>query len=127
MRQLAAAVEPPADGRVHYGATTQDVMDSGLAVQLGLALDRLEVLLAGLGDALVEQMDRHRDTVMAARTHGQQAVPTTFGATLAARRRLGQARPRTCVVSLFARLRRARGSAAGVARLGCAAPTSPGT
>jgi len=63
----------------HWGATTQDIMDTATVLQVrdGLALVRAE-LLAVLR-ALTAQAERHRGTVMAARTHLQQALPTSFG------------------------------------------------
>ncbi|GAA1550645.1 adenylosuccinate lyase [Kribbella sancticallisti] len=79
-RQLSAALPPGPAGRVHYGATTQDIMDSGLALQLGAAGTRLIELTVILGDALSGLAAEHEKTVIAARTHAQQAVPTTFGA-----------------------------------------------
>ncbi|MEV7629802.1 lyase family protein [Actinoplanes sp. NPDC089786] len=109
VRQIAAALPAGPSGRVHYGATTQDIMDTGLALQMQASLAGLQRQVQQLGDALVEQATRHRDTVMAARTHAQQAVPTTFGATLAVtlaqvarqRERLREATDRVAVVSLF--------------------------
>ncbi|WP_037064409.1 class-II fumarase/aspartase family protein [Pseudonocardia acaciae] len=109
VRAVAARLPDGPDGRVHYGATTQDIMDTGLALQGVRALDRLGELVRTLGDALERLMDAHRRTVMAGRTHGQQAVPTTFGATLAplldelARHagRLRQVRAEIGTVSLF--------------------------
>ncbi|MFN8520056.1 MAG: adenylosuccinate lyase family protein [Chloroflexota bacterium] len=94
---------------LHWGATTQDIMDTGQALQLRAALARLEGLMVGLGDRLADLAATHRDTVMAGRTHGQQAVPTTFGAKVAvwlaelARQldRLREARPRACAIELF--------------------------
>lgn len=68
---------------VHFGATTQDIMDSGLVLQVGEALDRLEELVERLGSALAAHVEAHRTSVMAARTHVMQAVPTTFGAKMA--------------------------------------------
>lgn len=68
---------------VHFGATTQDIMDTGLALQL---VDTITLLLRRLhevGTVLVSMVEEHSRTVMAARTHGQQAVPTTFGAKVA--------------------------------------------
>jgi 3-carboxy-cis,cis-muconate cycloisomerase len=82
-RQIAGALPTGPDGRVHYGATTQDIMDTGLALQLGRAADRLLALALSFGDALAARAAEHRTTVMAARTHAQQAVPTTFGAKVA--------------------------------------------
>jgi len=109
VRMVAAHLPTGPAGRVHYGATTQDIMDTGLVLQSVRALDRLEQVLAELGDRLAELVERHRSTVVAARTHAQQAVPTTFGAKLAVllgecsrhRTRLRQLRPRLAVVSLY--------------------------
>lgn len=109
VRMIDAALPAPAAGHVHLGATTQDIMDTGLALQLGEAVDRLLELVEAVGDALAELVERHRGTVMAARTHGQQAVPTTFGAKIAVhleelarrRRRLAALRPEVARISLF--------------------------
>ena len=109
VRMMAAALPPGADGRAHYGATTQDIMDTGLVLQLVAALERLSQLVDNFGNALAVHVDRHAGTVMAARTHGQQALPTTFGAKLASnlgecarhRERITEARPRVAVVSLY--------------------------
>jgi 3-carboxy-cis,cis-muconate cycloisomerase len=83
VREIAAALPEGANGRVHYGATTQDIMDTGLALQLQRSLKLLDDDLERLGDRLAEQVLTHSATLMAGRTHAQQAVPTTFGATLA--------------------------------------------
>lgn len=63
----------------HWGATTQDIMDTATVLQVrdGLALIRTE--LAGMVRALAAQAEKHRDAVMAGRTHLQQALPTTLG------------------------------------------------
>jgi 3-carboxy-cis,cis-muconate cycloisomerase len=83
VRQIAARLDPPANGRVHYGATTQDVMDTGQALVMCAAIEQLAATLRRLGDSLATKTSAHARTVIAARTHGQQAVPTTFGAKLA--------------------------------------------
>ncbi len=63
----------------HWGATTQDIMDTATVLQArdGLRLVRGE--LASVLSGLIAQAVRHRDTVMAGRTHLQQALPITFG------------------------------------------------
>jgi 3-carboxy-cis,cis-muconate cycloisomerase len=66
-------------GWVHWGATTQDIMDTAAVLQLKAAAQILETQLLDLGDALATLVEVHRDTPMAGRTHGQHAVPTTFG------------------------------------------------
>jgi 3-carboxy-cis,cis-muconate cycloisomerase len=109
VRQLDEALPEQHRGRVHYGATTQDVMDSGLAMQLDAACARIGELLASFGDAVAELARRHVATVLAGRTHAMHAVPTTFGAKLAGylgeltrhRDRLAAARARVATVSLF--------------------------
>jgi 3-carboxy-cis,cis-muconate cycloisomerase len=109
VRAVCARLPPGPDGRVHYGATTQDIMDTGLALQMARSLSALDRALGRLGDALAARVAEHAETVMAARTHAQQAVPTTFGATLGTllaqftrqRERLAQAAPRIALVSLF--------------------------
>jgi 3-carboxy-cis,cis-muconate cycloisomerase len=83
VRAVADRLPEGPDGRVHYGATTQDIMDTGLALQLVASCDHLASLVAAAGDAVAVHVSRHEATVMAARTHAQQAVPTTFGAKLA--------------------------------------------
>jgi 3-carboxy-cis,cis-muconate cycloisomerase len=80
VRMITDALPPGPDGRVHYGATTQDIMDTALSVQLKSVTGRLLDLLMEFGDALAGCTERYQHTVMAARTHAQQAVPTTFGA-----------------------------------------------
>lgn len=67
-------------GRVHVGATTQDIMDCALAMQAGDAGALLVERIDSVGDELARLTERHAQIVMAARTHVQHAVPTTFGA-----------------------------------------------
>ena len=52
VRQVTARLPEGPSGAMHYGATTQDIMDTGLALQLSAALDRLDALVDTLGDAL---------------------------------------------------------------------------
>src|SRR5206468_597123 len=64
---------------VHWGATTRDVMDTGRVLQLRAAHTILRRDLVALVLALADLAESHRDTVMAGRTHAQQALPITFG------------------------------------------------
>jgi len=90
---------------VHLGATSNDITDTATALQLRDALDLVEGDLQALKGALLGLAKRHRKTVMLGRTHGQAAVPITFGlkmAVFAAEtqrhiERLQQARERVCV------------------------------
>jgi adenylosuccinate lyase len=78
------AKRSPAAGRhLHLGATTQDIMDTGLALVGDRALAHLETVARTLGDRLAALAGEHRRTVMPGRTHAQPAVPITFGGKVA--------------------------------------------
>jgi 3-carboxy-cis,cis-muconate cycloisomerase len=87
---------------LHWGATTQDIMDTATVLQMRAALDFVEADLKALQTFLMALADRHRATVMAGRTHLQHALPVTFGLKAAVwlsmidrhRERLTQMRPR---------------------------------
>jgi 3-carboxy-cis,cis-muconate cycloisomerase len=64
---------------VHWGATTQDIMDSAVVLQLREGLRLVEQDIAELRRILADLSRRYRDTPMAGRTHLQQALPVTFG------------------------------------------------
>jgi adenylosuccinate lyase len=64
---------------VHYGPTTQDVLDTALVLELRDALKLVYRDLRALEGISLELAERHKTTPMVARTHGQQALPTTFG------------------------------------------------
>ena len=80
---LKKAVGQPASDYVHFGLTSQDVVDTATVLCLRGALDDLAARLASLIDALAEQSDAHDETVMLARTRGQLATPTTAGLRIA--------------------------------------------
>ena len=82
VRQLTAAVlreDAEAGKYVHWGATSQDAIDTGLVLQLRDALDLLDADLAALADALASLARAHRDTTMVGRTWMQHALPTSLG------------------------------------------------
>ena len=64
---------------VHWGATTQDIMDTAVVLQLRDGLAIIEADIAALRGILADMSTRYRDTPMAGRTHLQQALPVTFG------------------------------------------------
>ena len=64
---------------IHLGATTQDILDTALVLQMRRALEYLRRDLVMLARTLAKRAIEYRDTPMAARTHLQQAVPITFG------------------------------------------------
>lgn len=109
LEQLSASGPSDVAAYLHWGATTQDVMDSALAMQLGRSLDRIDALVGSVGDGLRALAVAHRGTLMAARTHGQPAVPTTFGAKVATylaefarhKDRVARVRREAALVSLY--------------------------
>jgi 3-carboxy-cis,cis-muconate cycloisomerase len=68
-----------AGGWTHWGATTQDIMDTATVLQVREGLGLIEAEMRAVLRALMDRARAHRGTVMAGRTHLQQALPTTFG------------------------------------------------
>lgn len=64
---------------VHYGMTSSDMLDTGLALQIRRAGDLLERDLVALGEVLKRRAVEFRDAVQVGRTHGIHAEPITFG------------------------------------------------
>lgn len=71
--------DPAAAGFVHFGATSQDAMDTALALQLDRAVGLIDADLARLADACARLADAHRETIMTGRTLLQPATPIAFG------------------------------------------------
>lgn len=79
VRALTEVCEGNAGNYIHLGATSYDIVDTALALQLR---DALAILEAGLKELLrvsLEQAEAHRETICIGRTHGQHAIPTTYG------------------------------------------------
>ena len=76
---LRARLPAQAAGFVHWGATSKNIIDTATALQIKASYDVVLRDLDGIEAALVQLSKRHRDTVMAGRTHGQHALPVTFG------------------------------------------------
>src|SRR5690606_10074977 len=79
VHQLAKACDPESARWIHWGATTQDVVDTGLVLQMKQGLDLLERQLSAVINDVARLSREHRDTVMPGRTFQQQAAPVTFG------------------------------------------------
>lgn len=77
--QLAAMCGDEAGKYVHWGATTQDIMDTASMMQMKKGLEIVERQIKGVIGSLETLALRHRDTPMAGRTHLQHALPVTFG------------------------------------------------
>lgn len=77
--ELSRVAGEEAARHIHLGATTQDILDTALVLQMRRAFEFVRRDLVALARALAERAREFRDTPMAARTNMQQAVPTTFG------------------------------------------------
>jgi 3-carboxy-cis,cis-muconate cycloisomerase len=77
------AADADAKGYVHWGATSQDVIDTGLVLQLRDALALIDADVDRLAAALTKRAVQHASTVLAGRTWLQQALPLTLGVKLA--------------------------------------------
>jgi 3-carboxy-cis,cis-muconate cycloisomerase len=107
VHQLAKICGPEGE-YLHWGATTQDIMDTATVLQVRDALELLEKDLEAVDALLAGLAERYRDTPMAGRTHLQHALPITFGYKAAVwllairrnRERLEQLKPRVLVGQL---------------------------
>jgi 3-carboxy-cis,cis-muconate cycloisomerase len=79
LREFIGTRNPAAGTFVHMGATSQDVLDTALVLQLGEALELFGRDLGLLSDALADLTQRHGSTILAGRTWLQQGPPITFG------------------------------------------------
>ncbi len=79
VRAIIRACPGGAGEYVHWGATTQDIMDTALALQLVEVHAVIQRDLRALEEILLNLAERYRSTPMAGRTHGMQALPITFG------------------------------------------------
>lgn len=108
VRQLREHVGEPAASFLHLGATSQDILDTAMVLQLAEALPMLEQGLEKVTLGLGDLARQHRGTLMVGRTRSQQAVPITFGLKVATwlapllrhRARLSELTPRVLVVQL---------------------------
>jgi 3-carboxy-cis,cis-muconate cycloisomerase len=141
VKALGRAAGGDADRYVHWGATTQDIMDTALVLQMREGLALIEQRLRALIAALADQAHQHRATVMAGRSFLQHALPITFGYKCAVwlapfldhLTRLEELRARVLVVqfggavgTLASLGKKGRDATLGLAQeLGLAAPDSP--
>jgi len=79
VKALTAAAGGEAAGFVHWGATSQDVVDTAMMLVARRAVDLILADLDGLAAACARLAERHRGTLMVGRTLLQQALPITFG------------------------------------------------
>lgn len=102
LTQCVKRVDAEASRYVHWGATSQDAIDTGMVLQLRKALAETDQRLQRVMQALAGQIALHRQTLMPGRTWMQHALPITFGLKLAGtldallrwQQRLAEMRPR---------------------------------
>lgn len=106
IRQLREHIGGEAASYLHWGATSQDVMDTALVLQLRAIILVLDNRLKRLIKSLAETAAAHRHTLMPGRTHSQYALPITFGLKVAGwlspllrhQERLHELKPRLLVI-----------------------------
>src|SRR4030095_15094731 len=84
VQEIRKAVGGEAASYVHWGATTQDIMDTAASLQLRAVVGLFKTRIVEIARDLGALSNRHRVTVLAGRTHGQQALPASFGLKVAA-------------------------------------------
>jgi adenylosuccinate lyase len=109
LRVFESACGEEAGQFIHYGATTQDIQDTGQVLETRDILDALQPMLESIIARLTDLAERHAETIALGRTHAQPALPMAFGLKLASwvdelmrhHERLAQARERVLVAQLF--------------------------
>ena len=104
VRAMTEQCEGDAGKYVHYGATSNDIVDTAVALQIKAAIEIIQADVDKFTLALASLAKRERDTLEIGRTHAQFAIPITFGFKIAGyiaemlrhRERLQQAKPRAC-------------------------------
>lgn len=76
---IRANIPEDVRGWVHYGATSQDILDTARALQISESVKRLDAQIEALDQKISDLAIEHASTVMVARTNGQHALPTTLG------------------------------------------------
>lgn len=79
LREFQSKCAGKAGESIHLGPTTQDIIDTGLMLSSQKAFDMLYDDMKKLEDALMDLVEKNKHVIMAGRTHGQQALPITFG------------------------------------------------
>jgi adenylosuccinate lyase len=109
LRVFQSVCGDPAGQFIHYGATTQDIQDTGQSLEIRDVLNALTPTLETIIVRLADLAEQHAETLAVGRTHAQPALPMAFGLKLASWidellrhcQRIGQARERVLVTQLF--------------------------
>ncbi|WP_214399647.1 adenylosuccinate lyase [Methanocaldococcus lauensis] len=105
IRALAEVCEGNAGEYIHFGATSNDIVDTANSLLIKESIEIIEKKLKELRDILLNKAEEHKYTVCVGRTHGQHAIPTTYGMRFALwaaeidrhLERLNEAKKRICV------------------------------
>jgi 3-carboxy-cis,cis-muconate cycloisomerase len=79
VKAAQASLPPALERSFHKGATTQDILDTALVLQMKQALPLIAADLIGIIDGLTRMAQTYRETPCVGRTYGQQGAPLTFG------------------------------------------------
>jgi len=79
LTKAMAEVAGDAGWCIHLGATSNDIVDSAVALQIKHSIEMQREMVSRLISTMCDMAERERDTIMLGRTHGQAAVPITFG------------------------------------------------
>lgn len=79
VKALTEVCDHGAGAYVHIGATSSDIKDTALALQFREAIELLQRDLEAIGRVLLNRAQEHKETICVGRTHGQHAIPTTYG------------------------------------------------
>ncbi len=79
VKALAEQCEKDAGKYIHLGATSYDIEDTAIALQLKEALQYIQNSLKNLLKELIKWMEQKKELICIGRTHGQHAIPTTYG------------------------------------------------
>lgn len=79
IKALAEVCDNDAGEYVHYGATSNDIIDSSQSLQLKESIEIIRSKIVKLIELLIDLAEEHKNTVTIGRTHGQHALPTTYG------------------------------------------------
>ncbi len=79
MKALEEVCDNGAGEYVHYGSTSNDIIDSSQSLQLKDSIEIIREKIIKLMQILIDLAQEHKNTVTIGRTHGQHALPTTYG------------------------------------------------
>lgn len=109
LRVFQSVCGPDTGEYIHYGATTQDIQDTGQSLEMREVLDEADRVLRSIVARLAELAEAHDSTVALGRTHAQPALPMAFGVKVASwidellrhAERIAAMRPRVLAAQLF--------------------------